>query len=115
MTHSLYSKRLAENNPDSDHFDDDGAVTERVAKRRQPGIDLEISKTVCELVTVQNASLSYIAEHSCEVSVGGGYDKCDDIQVEDNGSQYNDIVEVWTGQTNQPVVGITLHILSCMK
>ena len=49
---------------------------------------------------VQNASLSYIAEYSCEISVSGGYDECDDIQVEDNGSQYNDIVEVWAGQTN---------------
>ena len=39
--HSVYSKRFAKNYPDSDHFDKDSAITERVAKRCQPGINLQ--------------------------------------------------------------------------
>ena len=50
--------------------------------------------------------MSYIAEYSYKVFVGGGNDKYNDIQVENNCSQSNDIVEIWAGQTNQPAVGI---------
>ena len=52
----------------------------------------------------------YIAEHSYKGLVSGGNDKYDDIQVENYGSKYNDIVEIWAGQTNQPVEEITAYI-----
>ena len=42
----------------------------------------------------------YVAEYSCEVLVGGGSNKRDDIQVENNSSEYNDIVEIAAGQAN---------------
>jgi hypothetical protein len=32
LTHCVYSKRFAKNNPDSDHFDENSAITESVAK-----------------------------------------------------------------------------------
>ena len=54
--------------------------------------------------------VSYIAEYSYKGLVSGGNDKCDDIQVENYGSQYNNIVEIWAGQTNQPEVDITSYI-----
>ena len=40
-TYRLQSARPVENNPDSDHFDEDGTITERVAQGRQPWIDLK--------------------------------------------------------------------------
>ena len=40
QTHYFYSNWLVENNPDSDHFDKNGAITQRVTKRCQPGINL---------------------------------------------------------------------------
>ena len=50
----------------------------------------------------QGANSSYIAEHSGKVSVGGWDDECYDIEVENNGPQSNDVVEVGAGQSNQP-------------
>ena len=55
--------------------------------------------------------MSYIAEYSYKVFVGGGNDKYNDIQVENDGSQSNDIVEIWAGQTNQPAVGMSSYFV----
>ena len=48
--------------------------------------------------------MPYIAEYRYKVLVDGGNDKHNDIQVENNSSQSNDIVEIWAGQTNQPAL-----------
>ena len=42
----------------------------------------------------------YVAEYSCEVLVSGGNNKRDDIEVENNSSEYNDVVEITARQTN---------------
>ena len=46
--------------------------------------------------------IAYIAEETRKVRVCSWNNKGDDIEVENNGSKSNDIVEVRTGQTNQP-------------
>ena len=47
--------------------------------------------------------LTNIADYSSKVFVGGRDDKCYDIEIENNGPQSNDVVEVGAGQSNQPV------------
>ena len=44
--------------------------------------------------------ISHIAEYSRKVRVFGVHDKTDDIEVENNSSKPNDVVEVRTGKTN---------------
>ena len=46
-TYRLQSARPVENNPDSDHFDKDGTITEGVAQGRQPWIDLKYTTQKC--------------------------------------------------------------------
>ena len=41
QTYRLHSTKPVENNPNSGHFDKNGTITERVAKRCQPGINLK--------------------------------------------------------------------------
>lgn len=102
MTHSGYSKRFVENTPDSDHFYENSAITQRIAKRCQPGIHLIVYN---HNTTYNNSEyMSYITKNRDKVLVSGGNDKCDDIEVENYSSQSNDIVEFWARQTNQSVV-----------
>ena len=59
--------------------------------------------------------MSYIAEYSYKIFISGWNDKYNDIQVENNGSQSNDIVEIWAGQTNQPAMEICSYFQVCAK
>ena len=40
VTDSLHIQRVVEDDPDSYHLDNDSPITERIAKRYQPGMDL---------------------------------------------------------------------------
>ena len=51
-------------------------------------------------ILLRASSLLMSNVRCCEGLVGGGNDKCDDIQIENNSSQCNDIVEITAGQTN---------------
>ena len=53
--------------------------------------------------------VAYIAEYCSKVMVCGWNDKCDDIQIENDSSQSNDVVEVRTRQTNQPGEGLCVR------
>ena len=104
---SLWPKRFAEH---PDHFDKNCAIAERVAKGCQSGIDLGVhhhGNTKCHHLEC----MFYIAEYSYKVCVGGGNGKYNHIQVENNGSQSNDVVEIWAGQTNQTAVGIFSYLV----
>ena len=57
--------------------------------------------TIKEILFFSNV-YPHIAENGNKVRTSGRNDKGDDIQVENDSSQPNDVVEIGAGQTNQP-------------
>ena len=84
ITNFFFSCRVVEDVVEAKHLCNDGSKAKRVSNGSQPGSD--------------------VAQNRHNTCTGGGHHNKTDINVKNNCSHCNQIVQVWAGYSNHPTV-----------